>query len=110
MPSSQTLTPSCVLPCYGNSKKEQRAGNPDPPSLSVKAIGLEFRKFLVAFIAQFGIALGGDEEFFGFLGEGLHQGVVAHLAHNEVAVLWLRTPSSTIKCRERLTPVRLIGI
>ena len=46
-----------------------------------------FSEFLVAFVAQFGVALGGDEEFFGLLGEGLHQRVVAHLAHNEVAEL-----------------------
>ena len=48
---------------------------------------LHLREFLVAFVAQLGVALGGDEEFFGFLGEGLHQGVVAHLAHDEVAEL-----------------------
>ena len=48
---------------------------------------LHLREFLVTLVAQFGIALGGDEEFFGLLGEGLHQRVVAHLAHNEVAEL-----------------------
>ena len=94
-----------------NVTKEQRAGNPDPPSLyvrfsthvfspqhtsklvcvrlteNVKAIGLHLAQFLVALVAQFGVALRGDEEFFGLLGEGLHQRVVAHLAHDEVAEL-----------------------
>lgn len=32
-----------------------------------------FTQFLVALVAQFGIALGGDEEFLGVGGEGLHQ-------------------------------------
>ena len=48
---------------------------------------LHLAQFLVALVAQFGIAPGGDEEFFGLGGEGLHQGVVADLAHNEVAEL-----------------------
>ena len=48
---------------------------------------LHLGKLFITFVAQFGIALGGDEEFFGLLREGLHQGVVAHLAHNEVAEL-----------------------
>ena len=39
-------------------------------------------QFLVPLVAQFGVALGGDEEFFGLLGEGLHQRVVADLAHD----------------------------
>ena len=56
---------------------------------------LHLREFLVAFVAQLGIALGGDEEFFGLLGEGLHQRVVAHLAHDEVA---------------ELAPVGLLGV
>ena len=50
-------------------------------------IRLHFGEFLVPLVAQFGVTLGGDEEFFGLLGEGLHQGVVADLAHNEVAEL-----------------------
>ncbi len=41
----------------------------------------------VALVAPLGVLLGGDEEFFGLGGEGLHQGVVADLAHNEVAEL-----------------------
>ena len=56
---------------------------------------LHLAQFLVALVAQFGVALGGDEEFFGFLGEGLHQRVVTHLAHNEVA---------------ELAPVGLLGV
>ena len=48
---------------------------------------LHFRELLITLVAQFGVALRGDEEFFGLLGEGLHQGVVADLAHNEVAEL-----------------------
>ena len=48
---------------------------------------LHFGKLFITFITEFGIALGGNEEFFGFLGEGLHQRVVAHLAHDEVAEL-----------------------
>jgi len=48
---------------------------------------LHFRELLITLVAQFGVALGGDEEFFGLGGEGLHQGVVADLAHNEVAEL-----------------------
>ena len=63
---------------------------------------LHLRKLLIAFVAQLGIALGGDEEFFGLLGEGLHQRVVADLAHNEVAVLWLRTPYSIINAVSNL--------
>ena len=59
-----------------------------PPQLGFAIyIRLHFGEFLVALVAQFGIALCGDEEFFGFLGEGLHQGVVADLAHDEVAEL-----------------------
>ena len=59
-----------------------------PPQLGFAIyIRLHLREFLVALVAQFGIALGGDEEFFGLLGEGLHQGVVADLAHDEVAEL-----------------------
>ena len=53
----------------------------------LNALRLHLAQFLVAFVAQFGVALGGDEELFGFLGEGLHQGVVADFAHNEVAEL-----------------------
>ena len=49
----------------------------------------------VALVAPLGVLLGGDEEFFGLLGEGLHQGVVAHLAHDEVA---------------ELAPVGLLGV
>ena len=56
---------------------------------------LHFGELLIAFVAQFGISLGGDEEFFGLLGEGLHQRVVADLAHDEVA---------------ELAPVGLLGI
>ncbi len=59
-----------------------------PPQLGFAIyIRLHFREFLVALVAQFGVAFGGDEEFFGFLGEGLHQRIVAHLAHDEVAEL-----------------------
>ena len=56
---------------------------------------LHLAQFLVAFVAQFGVALRGDEELFGLLGEGLHQRVVAHLAHDEVA---------------ELAPVGLLGV
>ena len=89
MPSPKEIAQftSCVLPCHGDHIQEQRAGNPDPPSLGVKAIGLHLAQLLVTLVAQFCIALGGDEEFFGFGGEGLHQRVVAHLAHDEVAEL-----------------------
>ena len=48
---------------------------------------LHLRELLITLIPNLGVALGGDEEFFGLLGEGLHQRVVAHLAHNEVAEL-----------------------
>ena len=48
---------------------------------------LELGELLITLIPNLGIALGGDEEFFGLLGEGLHQGVVADLAHDEVAEL-----------------------
>ena len=48
---------------------------------------LHLREFLISFVAQFGVTLGGDEELFGLLREGLHQRVVAHLAHDEVAEL-----------------------
>ncbi len=41
----------------------------------------------VFFVSYLNIELGGDEEFFGLLGEGLHQGVVADFAHDEVAEL-----------------------
>ena len=59
-----------------------------PPQLGFAIyIRLHLGEFLVTLVAQFGIALGGDEEFFGLLGEGLHQGVVADLAHDEVAEL-----------------------
>ena len=59
-----------------------------PPQLGFAIyIRLHFREFLITLVAQFGVALGGDEEFFGLLGEGLHQGVVADFAHNEVAEL-----------------------
>ena len=71
---------------------------------------LHLAQFLVALVAQFGVALGGDEEFFGLLGEGLHQGVVADLAHDEVAVPWLRTPYFKIKCSEQLAPVGLLRV
>ena len=82
-----------------------------PPQLGFAiCIRLHFRKLFVAFVAQFGVALRGDEEFFGFLGEGLHQRVVADLAHDEVAVLWLRTPYSPIKYSEQLAPVGLLRV
>ena len=48
----------------------------------LNVLRLHLAQFLVAFVAQFGVALGGDEEFFGLLGEGLHQRVVADLAHD----------------------------
>ena len=48
---------------------------------------LHFGKLFITFVAQFGISFRGDEEFFGLLGEGLHQRVVADLAHDEVAEL-----------------------
>ena len=53
----------------------------------LNVLRLHLAQLLVALVAQFGVALGGDEEFFGLLGEGLHQGVVADLAHDEVAEL-----------------------
>ena len=56
---------------------------------------LHLRELLITLISNLGIALRGDEEFFGLLGEGLHQRVVADLAHNEVA---------------ELAPVGLLGI
>ena len=63
-------------------------------------VRLHLAQFLVAFVAQLGVALGGDEEFFGLGGEGLHQRVVAHLAHNEVAELapvgWLTNHISLV--------------
>ena len=63
-----------------------KSGRPlDLPDLGWRILHL--REFLVALVAQLGVALGGDEEFFGFLGEGLHQGVVTYLAHDEVAEL-----------------------
>ena len=61
-----------------------------PPQLGFAIyIKLHLAQFLVALVAQFGVALGGDEEFFGLLGEGLHQRVVADLAQGlcELAVL-----------------------
>ena len=59
-----------------------------PPQLGFAIyIRLHFGEFLITFVAQFCISFRGDEEFFGLLGEGLHQGVVAHLAHDEVAEL-----------------------
>ena len=48
---------------------------------------LKFGKLFITFITEFCISFRGDEEFFGFLGEGLHQRVVADLAHDEVAEL-----------------------
>ena len=40
-----------------------------PPQLGFAIyVRLHFGEFLVALVAQFGIALGGDEEFFGLLG------------------------------------------
>ena len=48
---------------------------------------LKFGKLFISFITEFCISFRGDEEFFGLLGEGLHQRVVAYLAHNEVAEL-----------------------
>ncbi|KWW30832.1 MAG: hypothetical protein AUK63_811 [bacterium P3] len=71
---------------------------------------LHFGKFFITFITEFCISFGGDEEFFGLLGEGLHQGVVADLAHNEVAELWPRTPYSQIKYSEQLAPVGLLRV
>jgi len=39
-----------------------------PPQLGFAIyIGLPFGEFLVTFVAQFGVALGGDEELFGLL-------------------------------------------
>ena len=48
---------------------------------------LKLGELLITLIPNLGVALGGDEEFFGLGGEGLHQGVVADLVHNEVAEL-----------------------
>ena len=48
---------------------------------------LKLGELLITLIPNLGISFRGDKEFFGFLGEGLHQGVVAHLAHDEVAEL-----------------------
>ena len=40
-----------------------------PPQLGFAIyVRLHFGEFLVALVAQFGVALGGDEEFFGLLG------------------------------------------
>lgn len=52
-----------------------------------KVLELFLAEFLVAFVADLGEALGGLEQFFGLLGEGLGEGVVANLAHQEVAEL-----------------------
>ena len=71
-----------------------KSGRPlDLPDLGWRILHLA--QFLVALVAQLGVALRGDEELFGFLGEGLHQRVVAHLAHDKVA---------------ELAPVGLLGV
>ena len=75
MPDGDTL---CWLRCGANSGCNATV---------LRTGQLKLGELLIALVAQFGIAFGGDEEFFGFLGEGLHQGVVADLAHNEVAEL-----------------------
>jgi len=63
-----------------------KSGRPlDLPDLGWRILHLA--QFLVALVAQLGVALRGDEEFFGLLREGLHQRVVADLAHDEVAEL-----------------------
>ena len=87
---------------------------------------LHFGKLFITFITEFCISFRGDEELliyifsiftgirslwlFGLLGEGLHQRVVAHLAHDEVAELWPRTPYSQIKYSEQLAPVGLLRV
>ena len=59
-----------------------------PPQLGFAIyIRLHFGKLLITLIPNLGISFRGDEEFFGLLGEGLHQGVVADFAHNKVAEL-----------------------
>jgi len=46
-----------------------------------------FGEFLVAFVAETCEVLGSNEEFFCFLGEGLGEGVVTYLAHDELTEL-----------------------
>ena len=61
-----------------------------PPNLDYTFLHLA--QFLVALVAEFGETLGGLEQLFGLLWEGLGERVVAHLAHQEaleLAPVWL---------------------